>query len=128
MLLVVHATLAQLSGIKELELDDDEARKLSEASKEVLKHYPLGVSEKTLAWVNLTVVAGGIYGIRFMAWNVRKSAEKRARTITLTPAPGSSGQAAGQAPSAPPPNGHAANNLDLTPPFLTVPPEGETIL
>lgn len=109
-------------NVKEIELSEEEAGKLSQASKEVLKHYPLGVSEKTLAWVNLAIVGGSIYGTRFMAYNIRKSAERKARIVNLTAAPSS-----GAAPPPPPaPNGHAAN-YDLTPPFLTVPPEGEII-
>lgn len=130
-ILVAHATLAALVNIREFELSEDEAGKLSEASKEVLKHYPLGVSEKTLAWVNLAIVGGGIYGTRFMAYNIRKAAERRARMVNVTPAAAAAAASAssGQAPAtgATATNGHAAN-FDLTPGFLTVPPEGETVL
>lgn len=128
MFVVVHATLAALVNVRELELSEDEARKLSDASKEVLKHYPLGVSDKTIAWVNLAVIAGGVYGTRIMAYNVRRGAERRARVVNLpTAPPASAGPGAAPGPAAKAPNGHAAN-FDLTPDFLTVPPEGETVL
>ena len=124
-ILVAHATMASLVNIREIELSEDEAKKLSEASKEVLKHYPVGLSDKTLAWVNLAVIAGGIYGTRAWAYSVRKQSERRSRTIGL--GPGSSPASSSSAPPPAAPNGHAAD-FDLTPPFLTVPPEGETVL
>jgi hypothetical protein len=119
--MVFHATLAAFVNVREFALEDEEARKLSEAAKDVMRHYPIGFSEKTLAWVNLGVVGCGVYGTRFMAYQMRKGAERKERMATV-PA-----SAPGAAPGAAPPpaaNGHAA---DLTPPFLTVPPEGESI-
>jgi hypothetical protein len=114
-----------LTGVREFALDPDESAQFADAAKEVMRHYPIGLSEKTLAWINLAIVGGGIYGTRFMAYNLRKSAERKARIVNLSPAgSGAPGPAPGPA-SPPPANGHAA---DLTPAFLTVPPEGETIL
>ena len=127
MILAVHSALAALTTIRELELEEDEARKLSNASKEVLRYYPIGMSDKALAWVNLGVVACGIYGTRIMAYSVRRAAERRARIVTLptgTPPPA---QAAASKV-----NGSAGANAtfnldDLTPPWMTASPEGEVI-
>lgn len=85
---------------------------MADAGKEVMKHYSFGMSEKRLAWINLTVVCGGIYGTRMMAWGIRKRAE-----------PPKPKAAAPSSPSSPPPpNGHAAaHEINLTPAFMTAP-------
>ena len=83
--MAVHGALAAMTGVKELALEEAEARKLSEATKEVIKHYPIGVSDKQLAWINLGVVAFGVYGTRVMAFNVRRAADRRARVAAMPP-------------------------------------------
>lgn len=124
----MHSALAALTTIRELELEEEEARKLSNASKEVLRYYPIGMSDKALAWVNLGVVACGIYGTRIMAYSVRRGTERRARIVTLP----SSGTPPPPQPGPSKVNGAASANMsfdlnDLTPPWMTVAPENEII-
>lgn len=90
------------------------------------------MDEKTLAWINLGIVACGVYGTRVMAFSVRRRSERTARIAGL-PSPGS--------PPPPPPrrtpnepetggkvNGPPRINLDdLTPPWMAVPPENEIL-
>lgn len=75
MLVGIHASLAAILGVQELELDRSEGRAMADAAKEVLKYYPVGLNPKSLAWINLTVVCSGIYGTRFMAWRNRMAME-----------------------------------------------------
>lgn len=112
-------------GAKELEISEEEAKKLSEASKDVLQHYKFGLSDRAMAWVNLSVVACGVYAPRFMAMGVRKGSERRARVVEM-PSKKSAGE---NSPPAPPVNGHAGGmtNINLTPPFVTAPPENEDL-
>ena len=120
-----------MTSIKEINLEEEEARKLATASKEVLKFYPLGMSDKALAWINLGVVATGIYGTRIMAYSLRRETERRARRAAAPAAAAPAGQApsASPGPAARPVNGQAAHfNLDdLTPAWMAAPPEGEII-
>lgn len=124
-ILSAHAILACV--VKEFELTEEEARKLSDASKEVAKHYSIGLTDKQLAWFNLTLVAGNLYGPRVIAFGIRKGSERRAKVVPIRPGPGP-GQAPG--PSAAPPTAAPVNGspgIDLTPAFMTAPPVGEEI-
>lgn len=85
MLCGIHASLAAILGVQELELDRSEGRQMADAAKEVLKYYPVGLNPKSLAWINLTVVCSGIYGTRFMAWRNRMATEAEERRRAATP-------------------------------------------
>jgi hypothetical protein len=62
-----------------LALDESEARELAKAAAEVQKHYDSVIDPKTLAWVQLGMVAASVYGPRVIAINFRHKAEKAAR-------------------------------------------------
>jgi hypothetical protein len=129
-ILAVHSALAALTTVREFELEEDEARKLSNASKEVLRYYPIGMSDKALAWTNLAVVACGIYGTRIMAYSVRRAAERRARIVTLPSSGTASPPGSQPQPAASKVNGYAGAGInldDLTPPWMAVAPENEVI-
>jgi hypothetical protein len=76
---------ASILGIPELALEPAESEKLSKAIQNVAQYYPVGLSPKTMAWVNLAMVAGGLYGTRFMAYSIRTKGEKR-KKLTVVPA------------------------------------------
>lgn len=65
--------------IPELSLTEKEAKDLSAAIDRVASLYDFGASEKTLAWVNLAMCVGGIYGTRMFAYSVRHRAEEEAK-------------------------------------------------
>lgn len=72
--------LSALTKVPELEIDQEEAKKLAHASTEVAKHYvSLDASEKTVAWVNLGLTLGAVYGPRIMANGIRKRREREER-------------------------------------------------
>lgn len=66
---------AMMLKVPELNLSPEEAKKLAEGMAKVASYYDVGASEKTLAWVNLAVCAGGIYGTRAFAYHLRLKAE-----------------------------------------------------
>jgi hypothetical protein len=77
--------LANISGISELNLHPSEAHKLAECTQKVLEQYEVLLSPRALAWVDFWVNAGGIYSTRFVAYQLRKDAERRAKAGALGP-------------------------------------------
>ena len=73
LLLSVHFMGARLLKIPELELSEDEGKKLASAVNRVAEMYDVTViPEKTLAWINLATIAGTIYGPRVIAASINK--------------------------------------------------------
>lgn len=72
----VHMVLANAVGIEELTLSPDESKELAKAVAEVQSHYDTVIDPKTMAWVQLAMVAGSVYGPRMIAFNIRKKREK----------------------------------------------------
>jgi len=125
MLIVAHSAIAALTRVRECEINEEEAQRYSDAIKDVAKHYGFGMSEKVRDWINLGLVASGIYGPRMMAYSIRRASERRAASHGLGPVPAPAAAPAAAAESSRP-NGHAAAaGLDLTPAFLTAPVNDE---
>lgn len=64
----------------ELAINDTEAKALAAAVAGVAEHYPVAVDPKAMAWINLVMAAGYIYGPRFISARTRikkAAAEKR---------------------------------------------------
>jgi hypothetical protein len=58
-------------------LTEDEASKLGEAITRVTELYDVQIlPEKQMAWINLLMCAGGIYGPRIVASGLRKKQQK----------------------------------------------------
>jgi hypothetical protein len=68
--------LAKLTNTAELELEPEEAARLAEAIERV-DVFPSWLSEKQQAWVNLTIVAGTIYGPRLFVIRARHAREEK---------------------------------------------------
>lgn len=85
----IHSILAAATKIPELELQQEEAKTLAVHIGNVAQYYPMMIDPKTQAWVALFIVAGGLYGTRFVAYNARLHAEKQSATAvqpaTVTP-------------------------------------------
>jgi hypothetical protein len=62
-----HFMLAGVLDMKELEIDEIEAKRLSEALTKLSEFYPVGMSPKKMAWINLSMALGSIYGPRAVA-------------------------------------------------------------
>lgn len=97
LLLSVHMMGAAFLGADELMLSDPEAKMLADAAAKVADQYEHKMNPRMLAWANLAMVAGGIYGTRIFAIRARMKQESLAnpkvtpirppRTVNTTPAP-----------------------------------------
>ena len=76
LLLSVHAMGAAILKVPELTIDPKEAHVLAEAASNVMQFYPYALDEKTTAWVNLGMVAAGVYGTRALAFHNRMRQER----------------------------------------------------
>lgn len=81
MLLSIHNMAAAFLSSPELVLDPAEAKAMSDGIMEVSRHYPMTVDPKTMAWVNLAIVCGGVYGPRFMV--IRSRARTAPKPIAI---------------------------------------------
>lgn len=68
--------LSGVSKTPELALEESEAAELATALSTVNSFYRVEVAEKTLAWINLAMVGGMIYGSRLIAIRERRSSER----------------------------------------------------
>lgn len=85
-LLSMHLMASTFLKVPELALSDDEAKKLTTAIARVASHYDVSASDKSLAWVNLAMCAGGIYGTRIWAYQLRTKSEEEAKRKLQQPA------------------------------------------
>jgi hypothetical protein len=99
LLLSTHFMLSKLLDIDELELDPSEAKRLSDAFKKVAEHYPIGFSPKRLAWMELSIAAGTVYGPRIVT--IYKKKPKRPIAVMNQP-PASASKAANGSMQSPP--------------------------
>lgn len=76
----IHTMLAAMTSVPEWQLDKSEARMLAEASASVAAHYDVSASAKTIAWTNLIMVAGTVYGTRIIAIRARNKKDKPPRS------------------------------------------------
>lgn len=75
--------LGNIAGAPELQITEAEAAEIGEALKELSRHYPIGMSEKTIAWVNLSFAVGGVFGPRVVAIYKRPRAPGPGRVINI---------------------------------------------
>jgi len=68
--------LASITKTPELILDESEAKAIAEATAKVSELYDLSADPKTIAWCNLAMVCGTVYGTRFIAIRSRKKERK----------------------------------------------------
>jgi len=54
--------MGNILSAPELHIDEAEAAEIADAIKELSKHYPIGMSEKTIAWVNFSFATAGVFG------------------------------------------------------------------
>lgn len=74
--MTIHMGLSALTKIPEMEMEEEEAKRLASATEQVAKHYNVVATEKTLAWIHLQMVMAQIYGSRMIAFRLRKKIEK----------------------------------------------------
>lgn len=74
----IHGMLAMATGVQQLALNETEAGTLAKAVCEVQQFYPTHISAKSLAWANLIMVGGSIYGTRAVAIWAESQAKQNA--------------------------------------------------
>jgi hypothetical protein len=83
----LHALLAVRLETPEIAISDDEGVQFAKAAQNVMRHYSVKTTQKTLDTIALAGVTVGIYGPRFAAWRFRKAAEKAERAAGRTQGP-----------------------------------------
>jgi len=75
----LHAMLALQTATPELEIDQGEGEQFMKAAQNVMRHYGVTATQKSLDMVALFGVAVGMYGPRIAAIRFRKAAEREAK-------------------------------------------------
>lgn len=121
----LHMMGAQLTGLKSLEITKEQSEKLADAIKNVAKHYPVGLTEKQMAWANLAIVAGGIYippmveTIRGVKKDTPKPGPVLVRNQTPQPTPAQPQQQGPPQPPPRPPENRPFSIGELTPVMMS---------
>lgn len=101
----MHVMGAAFFQTPELVLAPAEAKALADATAAVAAHYDALIDPKTAAWLNLALVAGGIYGTRAMAvWSKKKTEAARRGPAPVAEFPrkqAANGAPAGATPTTP---------------------------
>jgi hypothetical protein len=83
---MIHAGLAELTGVEEFTLDPSESKELAESIARVQAYYPQAVlSGVAMAWTGLIVTAGKVYGTRVIAYTAKKKKKPNVVEIPLPP-------------------------------------------
>ena len=69
--------MAARTNIPELELSEEEGAQFTKAAQNVMRHYSVKATQKTLDTVAFFGVCAAIYAPRFAALKMRQVAEKR---------------------------------------------------
>ena len=79
--------LSVLTKCPELAIEEKEAQNLSSAITKVAEFYPVEIAPKMVAWVNLILCCGAVYGTRAIAIGNRlKNTPKEKPRLTVLPA------------------------------------------
>lgn len=78
-LLLFHTSMAAMTGVKELVLEDAEAQGLAESGLTLAAMYDIQPDPKLQAAILFAGQVGMIYGTRLVAYRARKSQEKEER-------------------------------------------------
>lgn len=68
----LHALLAERTETPELAMTEPEAKQFMVAAQNVMRHYSVETTQKTLDWIAFAGCAAGIYGPRFAAIQINK--------------------------------------------------------
>ena len=83
LLLSVHFMGAKILEVPEIELDEQEAKMLSDCLRKVAEFYPVSLSPKRMAMAELAICAGTIYGPRIVT--IYKKAPKGPKLVPSQP-------------------------------------------
>ena len=71
----LHASLALMTKTPELAVTEQEGRDFMKAAQNVMRHYSVQSTQKTLDWLAFGGIAVGLYGTRAFAVSMRKQME-----------------------------------------------------
>jgi hypothetical protein len=73
----IHVIAAGATGVPECAIDMDEGKQFMSAAQNVMRHYSVESSQKTIDWLAFGGTCCMIYGTRFGAYMLRKREEQR---------------------------------------------------
>lgn len=74
----LHAALAVRTNTPELMIEPDEGKAFMKSAANVMRHYDVRATQKTLDWIAFIGCAGSIYGTRAFAIAARRAGERQA--------------------------------------------------
>jgi hypothetical protein len=85
----LHVVMAERTNVPELDMGMDEGERFFTAAQNVLRHYSVETTQKTIDWLAFVGVTATMYGGRFASYVTRKKEERVARVYPLhrQPAP-----------------------------------------
>lgn len=75
----LHALLAMRMRVPELEMTQQEGVEFTKAAQNVMRHYSVRTTQKTMDWIAFAGVTAGLYAPRIMAARMRVKMEAEAR-------------------------------------------------
>lgn len=75
----LHALLAMRLKVPELEMTLAEGVEFTKAAQNVMRHYSVRTTQKTMDWIAFAGVTAGLYAPRIMAARIRVRMEAEAR-------------------------------------------------
>jgi hypothetical protein len=121
----VHLMLAEATHQPHWAITDEEGETWMTAAGQVLRHYSVEATQKTLDWIAFAGITGGMYGPRIVATALQKREEARSRPGKVVR------PAAFNRPPGPPPGaamgplGDDGGPLVILPDLEDLPPAGE---
>lgn len=73
----IHAVLAERTNTPELMISPDEGKQFMASAQNVMRHYSVQSTQKTMDWIAFGGYASMMYGTRFAAISMRKREEKK---------------------------------------------------
>lgn len=81
----LHALLAERTDTPEIAITEDEGKQFMAAVQNVMRHYSVETTQKSLDWIALMGTASGMYVPRIAAAGVRRKMAKRGRPARPAP-------------------------------------------
>lgn len=77
----LHALLAERMECPELEITEEAGKEFMQSVQNVMRHYSVETTQKTLDWIALGGTVSGMYIPRIAAISMRKRVEKQQRRV-----------------------------------------------
>ena len=87
MLVGLHVMLADLTRSPEIAITDDEGAAFMKSAQNVMRHYSVTTTQKTLDWIAFAGCTVGIYGPRIVAIATRPDKSDGKKVVQLREVP-----------------------------------------